>query len=195
MVLEWLKLGGLVRQAMLKHKNGRNPESGITVIEVLVATVILLVCSLSILGLVATSIAMNNRNKMDSTGTMLAQSIVEQIKATIIGSEDSSLTDCLGTVWPIDTAPGGATLNGSKIDFTETSPPDGYHMVYVVKSPCTTSGTQEMTYDVRWNVSIVGAPLSPTNTFLLTVGARTLGHGEGNTFYALPINFRVMVGN
>ena len=182
----------------MQRRNSKKSQSGISVIEVLVATMILLISSLSILGLVATSIATNNRNKMDSTGTMLAQSVLEQIKATIIGSEDSSLTDCTGTLWTINTAPGGSALNGTRIDFSETSPPTGYHMIYVVKSPCNNYGTQEMTYDVRWHVDIVGAdatPSQPTNTFLLTVAARSLGHRGGNMFYALPINFRVMAGN
>src|SRR5215467_7218801 len=100
----------------MQRRDSKKSQSGISVIEVLVATAILLISSLSILGLVATSIAINNRNKMDSTGTMLAQSVLEQIKATIIGSETSSLTDCTGTVWTINTAPGGAARNGSKID-------------------------------------------------------------------------------
>ena len=177
---------------------GRSRESGATLVEVLLAILILIISSLSIMGLVSTAIAMNHRNKVESTGTMLAQSVVEQIKATIIGSGSSSLRDCAGTLWTINTAPGGANLSGSWVDFSQTSPPSNYHMDYVVKSPCGDTGTQSRTYDVRWNVKIVGSdamPPAPTNTYLITVAARLSGHGEGNLLYPLPVNFRVLVGN
>src|SRR5947207_367722 len=97
----------------------RSRESGISVIEVLVATLIIMICSLGVVGMISASIATNNRNKLDSTGTMLTQAVIERVKSTIIGSGTSSLVDCTGTTWVIDTAPGGATLAGSKIDFTE----------------------------------------------------------------------------
>ena len=177
---------------------GRNSARGVSLIEVLFASVILIIVSLSIMGVVATAIAMNHSNKVGSTGTMLGQSVVEQIKATIIGSGSSSLTDCAGALWTINTAPGGAALSGSTIDFTQSSPPANYHMNYVVKSPCSGSGVQARTYDVRWNVSIVGAdasPPAPTNTYLITVGARLQGHSEGNLIYPTAVNFRVMAGN
>jgi hypothetical protein len=154
-----------------------------------------MICSLGIVGMISASIVTNNRNKLDSTGTMLTQAVIERVKSTIIGSGTSSLVDCTGTTWTIDTSPGGAALTGAKIDFTQTSPPTDYHMDYVVRSPCSSTGTEITTYDVRWNVEIVGAPTTPTNTFLITVGARMKGHSEGNMFYSLPVNFRIMAGN
>jgi len=178
------------------HHSLRSAQSGISVIEVLVATLVLMICSLGIVGMISASIVTNNRNKLDSTGTMLTQAVIERVKSTIIGSGTSSLVDCTGTTWTIDTSPGGAALSGSKIDFTETTPPTDYHMNYVVRSPCSSTGTEITTYDVRWHVELVGDPLTlPTNTFLITVGARMQGHSEGNMFYSLPVNFRVMAGN
>ena len=171
-------------------------QSGITLVEVMLATIILVIGSLSIAALVSTAIATNNRNKLDSTGTMLTQSVIELVKSTIIGSGTSSLVDCTGTTWTIDTAPGGAALSGSNIDFSETSPPVDYHMNYMVRSPCTSLGAEITTYDVRWHIENVGASAStPTNTFLITVGARMQHHSEGNLFYSLPVTFRVMAGN
>ena len=178
-----------------RRRSLRSGQSGISVIEVLVATLVLMICSLGIVGMISASIVTNNRNKLDSTGTMLTQAVIERVKSTIIGSGTSSLVDCTGTTWTIDTSPGGAALSSAKIDFTETTPPTDYHMNYVVRSPCSTTGTEITTYDVRWHVEIVGAPATPTNTFLITVGARMQGHSEGNMFYSLPVNFRVMAGN
>ena len=179
-----------------KHRYSLRPGSaGIGVIEVLVATLVLMICSLGIVGMISAAIVTNNRNKLDSTGTMLTQAIIERVKSTIIGSGSSSLVDCTGTTWTIDTSPGGAALAGANIDFTEASPATDYHMDYVVRSPCSSTGKEITTYDVRWHVEIVGAPATPTNTFLITVGARMKGHSEGNMFYSLPVNFRVMAGN
>ena len=97
--------------------NAGNPQAGMSMIEVMIATVILSISSLGVIGLVWTSILMNNRNKVDSTQTMLAESIIEQVNATIIGSENSALSDCDGTTWTISTTPGGADLSWFKHRF------------------------------------------------------------------------------
>jgi hypothetical protein len=165
-------------------------------IEVMIASLLLVIASLSILTLIAVSVVTNNRNRMDSTGTMLAQSVVQQIKATLIGAGEASLTDCDGNSWVIETSPGGAALAGTSIDFSETSPPTNYHMNFAMKSPCTSTGTPLEGYDVRWHVEIVGDSVgTPTRTYAIYLGARKQNHGEGNMFYSLPVNFRVMVGN
>jgi prepilin-type N-terminal cleavage/methylation domain-containing protein len=173
-----------------------NPQSGMSMIEVMIATFILSISSLGVIGLVWTSILMNNRNKVDSTQTMLAESIIEQVNATIIGSENSALSDCDGTTWAISTTPGGAAMSGSTIDFSETSPPTDYHMNYVLKSPCTSTGAIQATYDVRWNVEIVGASGGmPTNTYLVTVAAKRLGSTKVGIVDSNSVTIRVMVGN
>jgi hypothetical protein len=126
---------------------------------------------------------------------MLGQAVVEQIKATIIGSGSSALTDCAGTTWTIDTVAGaGSTVTNSLIDFSQTSPPANYHMNYVVKSPCTPTGGMTRTYDVRWNVSIVGGAPGASNTYMITVGARLL-NSKANLVFPEPVYFQVMAGN
>lgn len=178
----------------LKRKKS---QAGMSMIEVMMATMILMVSSLGVVGLVWSSILLNNRNKVDSTQTMLAESIIEQVNSTIIGTGSSALTDCDGTTWTIETTPGGAALSGATIDFTETSPPTNYFMTYVLRSPCTSDGAPQARYDVRWHVEIVGeAEGKKTNTFLVTVGARREGNtGSGGMAESAPINMRVMVAN
>jgi hypothetical protein len=165
-------------------------------IETLVASVILTILSLSMITLIVTSIAMNNRNKIDSTQTMLAESILEQIHSTFNGNGTSSLQDCTGTNWVIDTTiPNtgsvGAALSGAMIDYSEASPPAGYHMDYVVRTPCASTGSIVGTYDVRWHLDQIGT----TNTYLITVSAKLQGHGEGNLYFALPVTLRFMAGS
>jgi len=172
-----------------------NSESGISLIEVLLATTVLAICSLGVIGMVASSIATDTRNKFDSTTTMLAQSIVEQIAATAIGNGTATLTDCAGNAHAINTQAGGSALNalGNAISFSQTNPPADYRMVYVVKSPCQTTGIEQATYDVRWNISQIGP--GTTNTYMLTVSAQMLNRGNGNINFALPVTLRVMLGN
>jgi len=175
----------------------RNPEAGITMVETLMAGAILIIGSLSMLTLIVDAIATNNRNRIDSTQTMLATSILEQINSTLIGSGTSNLTDCAGTTWTINTAPGGANLSGATVDYTQTNPPANYYMNYVVSTPCegtVTGATAQGTYDVRWHVDLV-AGTGSTSTYLLTVAAKLQKHGEGNKFFSLPVTLRVLSAN
>lgn len=167
-------------------------------IETLMAATILVIGSLGMVGLIVRSIATNNRNKLDSTQMMLATSIAEQINSTIIGSGTSTLTDCADVSHTIDTQQGGANLSGASINFTENIyaylTKNNYHMDYVLRTPCSSSGTPQGTFDVRWHVDIVGS-VNDTNTFMLTIGAKLKSHGEGNLFFSSPVSVRVMSGN
>jgi hypothetical protein len=172
----------------------KDPQSGISLIEIMMASLIIMVCSLGVLGLVVSTITTNYKNKVGSTQTMLAESVIEQVHSTLIGVGTSSLTDCAGTPWTIETAPGGANLNSTGIDFSQTSIPANYSMTYVVQSPCSGAGSQPAVYDVRWHVDIVGAPTVPTNTYLITVAARLQGGGPGSASSS-PATMRVLAGN
>lgn len=184
------------RFGLTKKKRRLSSQSGITMIETLMAAFILVIGSLGMIGLIISSIASNNRNKIDSTQTMLAEAILEQINSTFNGIGTSALKDCAGTTWTVDTtipntASAGAALSGSSIDWTETSPPAGYHMNYVVNTPCTSTGAVQGVYDVRWHLDQMGTSTS----YLLTVGAKLQNHGEGNKFFSLPVTLRVMSGS
>jgi len=182
-----------------ERKNRLRPDSGITMVETLMAAVILIVGSVAMLSLIIAAIATNNRNKMDSTQTMLAESILEQIASTFTpnnGPGTSTLVDCAGNSWAIDTTiagsgSSGAALSGANIDYSQTNPPAGWHMQYVMSTPCSPSGTVQGTYDVRWHLDKIGT----TETYLITVGAKLRNHGEGNEFFSLPVTLRVMYGS
>jgi len=179
-----------------QHTRPRNPEAGSTLIETMLASAILVIGSLSIITLIVTSVALNNRNKWDSTQTMVAEAIMEQVHSTFNGTGTTAITDCADTSHTIDTTiPNtgsvGSRLSGGAIDFTQASPPSGYHMDYVVSSPCAAGGTVDGTYDVRWHLDQIGS----TNTYLITVSAKLKNHGEGNKVFALPVTLRFMAGS
>src|SRR5215471_4961334 len=176
----------------------RSSQAGFAMIEVMMAGAVLVIGALGMMGLLIGSIATNNRNKIDTTQTMLSEAIVEHLNSTVIGSGSSTLVDCAGQSYTISGVAGGANLNvgGNAIDFTEDIAGDptktNYHMDYYVNTPCTSLGTLQAIYDVRWNVQLVGGSTSPTNTYLLTVSAKLKNHGEGNMYFSLPVTLRVM---
>ncbi len=177
----------------VRNKRINNPQAGLSMIELMIAAAVVVVGFMATLGLVLTAIASNNRNRMDSTGTMLAQAVVENVSSVLVGTGTDNLTDCAGNNWTISTIANtvanggaGATLSGSQIDFTQASPPTNYYMNYVV---CNVGSQQ--TYDVRWNVQQV-----TSDTYLVTVGVKPKNSTiNGNKFFALPVNLRTYVAN
>ena len=185
-----------------EQNNIRNAQAGITLIETMLAALILVIGSIGMLSLIVDAIATNNRNKMDSTQTMLAESILEQIHSTFNGTGTSVLTDCAGTTWSVQTTipnsgESGAQLSGANIDYSQTNPPSGYYMNYVISAPCTSTGAVQGVYDVRWHLDKVGYDVDPlkTKSYLITVSAKLRGHGEGNKFFSLPVTLRFMAGS
>ncbi len=164
-----------------------------TLIELMIAAVVLIFGMLSIMGLLMLAVGNNGRSKIDSSATMLSQAVLEQISAKLVGGGPGSITDnsnCdgTGTTWTIAYAAGGANLLGGKIDFTQAQAavPADYHMNYV---EC--NNNVRMTYDVRWNIQpFVGA----TGTNLVTVGARPFGGMPTRFSFALPVSMRAYVG-
>ena len=177
-------------------------QAGFTLLELMIAGLVLIFGLLAITALFATAVGNNGRSRVDSTATMLAQSVIEQITAALALGGPSSVTDCSGNPpWPVcnpsspdancPTGTNGANLltNGSSsIDFSQTSVPYGYSMNYVVCNGGGEFGTQAV-YDVRWNIT----PLS-TNSYLVTVAARPQNMASPRFTFALPITLRTYVG-
>ena len=172
---------------------GKRSESGMTVVELLIAGFVLIFGMLAVMSLLMLAVGNNGRSKVDSAATMLTQAVVEQVSAQLAGGGPGSITDCngAGTVWTIDTTSGvpptgwGANLSGNKIDFTQGNPPAGAFMNYV---EC--NGNVQNTYDVRWNIQTMSA----NGTYLVTVGARPKGGVSSRFAFSIPVNMRVYVG-
>jgi hypothetical protein len=164
--------------------------AGFALVELLIASVVMVVGGLGAYGIIIMAVSANSRNLHASTMSMLSNAVIEQVNSTLVGSGTAALSDCRGTTFSIATAPGGAPLRGglgSDVDFT-TAAPDGYRMDYVITSPCAAGGTNPATYDVRWRVDQIGAAGgTPSNSFLVTVAAKRKG-------LSLPVHVRVVVG-
>lgn len=177
----------------------RKSQRGMTLIELLIALTILVIGMGAVMIMIATAIAQNSGTKYDSGGTMLAQTVTEQI-ISIPGNlnpppANPTETDCAGTVHTIAVfgAPGpvgaGAAVIAAtgNIDFTQA--PGGlgnYRMLFVSCG----DGNRQATYDVRWNIQTLGP-----NTKLVTVAARRIDQAtRSGTGFNVPITLRTIVG-
>jgi type II secretory pathway pseudopilin PulG len=189
------------RKTVLKRK----PEGGATLIELMIAMLVLAIGLGALTTLFVVSMATNNRNSKDTTATLLAQKVVEELSAQNANSTVGvNLTDCVGNAWQIPATQGvafpgqGAALMNNAgspfyggIDFSQGigNVPVGFAMQYV---DCDPNG-QQTTYDVRWNVMI---PVAGSTTRLITASARRLGtlSTGGGLYFALPVTLRTVGG-
>jgi prepilin-type N-terminal cleavage/methylation domain-containing protein len=162
-----------------KDKQGspavRNQDAGFTMIEMLIASVILVV------GLLA--------------ATVLAQMTIETIAAVSANATTSmTIVDCNPTTSSAShsisttgsSSGSGAPLSSGSIDFTQATV-SGYAMTYYGCQSSTSD--RQMTYDVRWNIKTL-----TTNTKLVTVSARPVVSVTGGKFLSVPVNLKMIVG-
>lgn len=164
-------------------------QKGFSILEMLLATVILLVGLVAVAQLVPAAILMNYRNRMDSSALVFAQRQLDQMIDQPLTS--SSFTDVLGNTCqlgnpsPVNTVQGNNVLsmnNQALINFGSGAA-SGFSFTY--QDPTDPSG---VTYDVRWAVIVTGNGSIPsTKRYIL--GVRQLG-GNG---YFLPITLDTLV--
>lgn len=191
-----------------RRRDAQGHESGMTMIELMLAMVVLAVGMLGVMVLISTAIASNSRNKIDTTGTMLAQTVLEQISAQSAGINAAiPITDCrpasrggpqtFNMVTTDGASPNGAgaLLASGSIDYTQAVGvvPAGYQMTYYTCG----ANNREVPYDVRWNVMTVHNQGGTTFTKLITVSARQVAPVGGNTqlrYFVPPITLSGIAG-
>lgn len=141
--------------------------------EVLMAMSIL---SISLLGLamaIPAAVQANQRHRVDSEATMLAQRELEQMGAQPLPA--TSFTDSQGNA--VQIVAGGSALNNGKVDFSQAAV-SGYN--------CVVSGTSNARYELRWNVQSLA-----DGAKLFTVAARKAGPQRS---LLPPVNLSLRVG-
>src|SRR4051812_1558954 len=182
----------------MRMRKSTRQQRGMSLIELMIACFILAVGMTGSLAMILMAIAGNNRNKLDSTATMLAQLVIEQVNVRPANSDANiPMTDCLQPVpnnFVISTVAGpsptgaGAPLVQApanplygRIDWLQAAPGAPYSFNYAA---CDGS-----TYDVRWNVMVLGP-----QTKLVTVSARRIGSSNNLRFFAIPPQLRTISG-
>ena len=191
------------------RKSRPKREGGFSLIELMLAMIVLAVGLLGGMVVIVTAIASNARNRFDTAAVALAQSTMDRIIVLSAGAagQSTQMTDCNGNVSTLNTTVGGAPLtsfsnviNGNQIiDFTQ-DPVTGYQMLYTLCPAGATDGLPQgipQVYDVRWNIqTVAGAP----GQEMVLVAAKNIGQvGNGeqnqNRFFAMPITLRALRGN
>jgi len=165
-------------------------QSGFSILEMMFATVILLVGLVAIAQLVPASILLNHQNRLDSSALVFAQRELDQFLDRPLSS--SLFTDALGnpcnlgTPAPANQVQGNPVVvfnNQTLIDFTNPTGIPNWSFTY--QDPNDPSGT---TYDIRWTVIVTGNNGTP-NAKRFILGVRQVG-GSG---YFQPVTLDTMV--
>lgn len=174
----------------LTNRKAHSSQRGMSLIELMIASLVLLVGVLGCAALIPMAIGTNAKNRQQSNSTVIAQMTMEKIMSLPLLTLTGTITDCGGTTTTINTAgsvagTGAALLATGAVDFTQTPAPAGYSMLY------TTCGTfvGQATYDVRWNVQTPSAYVK-----LVTVSAKLNGANGNQVLFSLPVTIRSMTG-
>jgi type II secretory pathway pseudopilin PulG len=177
-------------------------------LELLIAMVVLVIGLGAILVLLVDAMYTNKVAGNDTSSTMIAEHVIEQISAQQANdTANLSVADCVSNTWTITTvgaAKGagnsggnggnGATLSANgTVDWSQDygSVPDGYKMRYVACGP----GAQRITYDVRWNVINMFTSAGITTSRMIFVSARpSTSATVGGLRYIVPANLRTIGG-
>lgn len=185
-------------------QNGKSDstERGASLIEMMIALVVLAVGLIGSMVIVTVAIGGNYRARNDSTSAALAEMVAQRISAVPVcksncGAATSvSVTDCAGNVHTVDvagtSAGAGADLTATgKIDYTQNAGavPAGYQMQYTV---CGVKTGTQANYDLRWNIKL----LPSGDEEYIVVAAQSSNSNQNNATVSAPaVNIRTVVGN
>ena len=182
----------------------QRPGAGMSLLELMIACLVLVVGLLGGMILITTTIANNNRNKWDSTGTLLAQKTLEAIASVPANATAGSTPS--STVTVVDCNPSGsaarhqvntlgATGNGAGAPLQSTGDiafsaagVTGYSMLYY--NCAASTGDRQEIYDVRWNIKTI----SPYAKLVTVAAQSAAGSVRGANFFQRPISLKVIVG-
>jgi prepilin-type N-terminal cleavage/methylation domain-containing protein len=179
---------------MMKMKNG---QQGMSLLELMIALTVLTVGLAALVGLLVTAIGTNNRNKLDTGGTLAAQAVLEAIAAQP-GGANVTIYDCAGNAITVKTA-ADSTVNLrttdpiGDVDFTQTSGiTANYSASYV---GCGPAGSRP-TYDVRWRIQTIASGTGYSEKLIIVGAALSAVAQAQNTnrqaLYARPITLRTI---
>lgn len=168
-------------------------QGGMTLIELMIAMLVLAVGIMAAMGLVVRAIGGDAWSKQLSNNTVLAQTVTERIMAVpATNSTPLTISDCAANTSSVAVVAGGASLNSNgEVDFTQAAVTN-YQMYY---TDCDTSGHQA-TYDIRWNVQAIANANGSANLYakLLTVSAKLKNAGTSPVLFAPEATVRTIIG-
>jgi prepilin-type N-terminal cleavage/methylation domain-containing protein len=187
-----------VKNSRIVNKKIRKASEGFTLVELTVAMVVLTVGVLGGMLMIIVGATRDNSNRVDTTATNVAQTVLEQISGAPPNANPILvLTDCVQTSQAtsnlkINTAPGGAQLwpNGDinfGADTAAALNANNYQMNYTV---CGNNGLQTV-YDVRWTIQTVGA--GGWGKLVIVSARQPFSYSQTGTGFIRPVTLRTVV--
>ncbi|MGH9734801.1 MAG: type IV pilus modification PilV family protein [Candidatus Acidiferrales bacterium] len=179
-----------------------NTERGASLIEMMIALIVLAVGLIGSMVIVTVAIGGNHRARNDSTSAALAEMVAQRISTVPACKSDCgaatsvNVTDCAGNVHTIDVAgtsagTGADLTSDGKIDYAQNAGAvaAGYQMQYTV---CGVKTGTQANYDLRWNIKL----LPSGDEEYVVVGAQIANPSQSNGIVSAPaVNIRTVVGN
>lgn len=182
----------------------RRSERGMTLLELMFAGFVITIGMLGSLVMILAAMQNNSRSKFDSTGTMVAQLVMEHINTmptnqtaggvlvTSIPVTDCTTPNHAGQTWNVsvvgqDQTGVGAAVSGSEIDWTQdyAAVPNGYKMLYW--------SCGDVVWEVRWHIAQWS-----TLTKIIIVSARQSGTANAKVksgfIFSPPVTLRTVSG-
>lgn len=183
-------------------------QQGFSLLEFLIAMVVLTIGVGGLLPLLLASITIDKKAAGDTTAVMVAEVVLEQMssQSSTSLSLPNPIQDCATppnswTVSEVDAVVGGGSggayggngaqlTNQGAIDWTQNyaAIPAGYAMRYVA---CSTTNDTPVTYEVRWDVISTS---SSDSTKMIVISARPQISQAWALGYIAPINMRTIIG-
>jgi prepilin-type N-terminal cleavage/methylation domain-containing protein len=184
--MEWNRMAMMQRT---RRKSRRSQQRGMTLIELMIAMVVLAIGIVGSMALIIRAIGGDSWSKQLSNSTVLAQTVTERIMAVPAQFNATvTISDCVNPPVNVNTAPGGSPVNANgEIDYTAAAVAT-YQMNY---TDCDTNGRQTV-YDVRWNVQAIAN--SGGYVKILTVSSRIRNAGNNAMVFAPEATVRTIVG-
>jgi type IV pilus assembly protein PilV len=179
---------GMIRHRKNNSTSGK--QSGLTLIELMIAMVVLAVGILGSMALIVRAIGGDAWSKQLSNSTVLAQAVTERIMAIPAATNTIvTMNDCTNNAaQQLSTAPGGPAVTSSgEVDFTAAVVAN-YQMLY---TDCNTNGRQAI-YDVRWNIAAI--PNSLGYAKMLTMSVQLKHNGNNAVAFAPIATVRTIIG-
>jgi len=163
-------------------------QAGFSLLEMMLATVILLVGLVAVAQLVPASILLNSRNRTDSSAMVFAQRELDQFVDQTLTT--SSFVDALGNTCSLGLPSSPNTVQGNPVVVINSqtvinfgaAPQPGYSFDYVDPTD-----PNRVNYDVRWAVIVTGNGLTASSKRFI------LGIRDGGDAYFQPVNLDTMV--